>query len=160
MPLVKPITRYRLRLIIPLCGFIIFLVFYLSWPLLIERIVIEPFYKKPPIKVFVAPETVNLTLTNNETVSKRIRLYFDEPVYLIKLQSKTPPNLDQHLYFEYNSTTRTNEHFFYIIINGSRFIFPQGEYEGVIRPYYSVDQNGTLINIAIPLNIAILKKTN
>ena len=160
MLLVKPITQYRLRFIIPLCGLILFLVAFLSWPLSFERIFIEPFYKKPPIKVFVAPEIVNLTIANNESVSKRIRLSFDEPVYLIKVQSNTPPNLDQHFDFEYNSTTKTYEHFFYIIINSSGFNFPQGEYEGVIRPYYGIDQNGSLSNLVIPLNIVIIKKTN
>jgi hypothetical protein len=114
-------------------------------------------YQKPAVQVSAEPRIANFTVEANEMVSKRIRLSFSEPTYLTKVNSETPLNIDQNLDLLYNSTIKTNEHFFYIIIDNSRFTSPQGDYEGIIRVYYSIDQNDNSMNIAVPLNIAIVE---
>jgi hypothetical protein len=152
--LVKPISKIRYRLIIPLIiGSILLIIFLVSvWPSAVET-----FYQKPPNKVSVIPESVNLTLTNNETVSKRIRILFDEPVQLVKVQTYIPPNLTQYLDPLYDDTIKTDEHFVYIVINGSEYNVPVGDYQGVIRLYYGIGQEDST-NLTIPLNMVVIKK--
>ena len=107
------------------------------------------------------PTHVNLTIEGNNTVSKRIGLSFSDVVTLLPPKMEFPPRIDRNLTFIYNSSTPTTEYFVYIVANNSKYIFPEGAYEGIIRFYYKdyKDQTGFVLNKAIPFDINVVNNT-
>lgn len=109
-------------------------------------------------KVFLStvPQQVNLTIEGNNTVSKRIGLSSgDNVVTLMAPKLEVPPQIDRNLTLIYNNTTPTNNYFIYIVANNSKYIFPEGSYEGIIRFYY-IGPSGKVLNKAIPMDIKVV----
>lgn len=111
---------------------------------------------KSPILLSVDPEMVNLTILDNMTVTKRIDLNFGtDAVNLLGPTLDIPPGLDKNMEFIFNNATKTRQYFVYIIANNSNYVFPAGQFEGIIRFYYK-DGNQTL-NKAIPIDVNVIE---
>jgi hypothetical protein len=113
------------------------------------------------ILLTTVPTHVNLTIEGNNTISKRIGLSFSDVVTLLPPKMEVPPGIDRNLTFIYNSSTPTTEYFVYVVGNNSKYIFPEGTYEGTIRFYYKdyKDQTGFVLNKAIPIDVNVVNNT-
>jgi hypothetical protein len=109
------------------------------------------------IYLSTVPEHVNLTVEGNSTVSKRIGLDFgDNVVTLLVPKLEVPPSIDRNLTLHFNNTTPTSEYFVYVIANNSKYVFPEGSYEGIIRFYYN-GTTGKVLNKAVPIDVSVVK---
>ena len=110
-------------------------------------------FRTPPASA--VPEILNMTIENNETVSKRIKLNLGDEVMLLNATTDLPPDLDKNIKFVFNNNTWTSEYFVYVIADNSNYIFPQGHFEGIIRFYYSNSEK--VLNKPVLLDVTVIK---